>query len=89
MKASQVLDNLRALMSYEELEATARSSGALQRVRRLHPVMMLEALLATVGNWGGRLADALRYLELVHGIKVNRASFYKRLDRTFGGSCTR
>jgi putative transposase len=84
MKPATVLADLRRLMSHEELEAMARSSGALVRVRRLHPVMMLEAMLATTANSGGRLADALRYLELTHGISVNRSSFYKRLDVQFG-----
>jgi putative transposase len=84
MKPSAVLANLRQLMSYEELEAAARGSGALVRVRRLHPVVMLEAMLATTANAGGRLADALRYLELMHDISVNRSSFYKRLDAQFG-----
>lgn len=83
MKATKVLSNLRKLLSFEELEDQARASGALVRVRSLHPVMMLEALLATVGNTGGRFADALRYLEHVHKVRVDRSSFYKRLDTTF------
>lgn len=83
MKAAKVLGNLRQLLSFEELESQARASGALVRVRRLHPVMMLEAMLATVGNSGGRLADALRYLELYYKVRVDRSSFYKRLDATF------
>ncbi len=80
MKPEVVLANLRQLMSYEELETQARASGALMRERKLHPVMMLEAMLATAGNSGGRLADALRYIELQYGIRVDRSSFYKRLD---------
>lgn len=83
MKAEVVLSNLRELMSYEELESAARASGAIVRERRLHPVVMLEAMLATGGNSGGRLADALRYLEVAHGIKVDRSSFYKRLNESF------
>jgi putative transposase len=83
MQASQVLSNLRTVMSYDELEQQARASGALCRQRRLHPVRMLEAMLATAGNSGGRLADALRYLEIQYDVKVNRSSFYKRLDETF------
>lgn len=83
MKPEIVLAQLRELMSYDELEAQARASGALVRVRTLHPVAMLEAMLATTGHSGGRLADALRYLELEHRIKVDRSSFYKRLDATF------
>lgn len=83
MKSAKVLGNLRKLLSYEELEAQARASGALVRVRALHPVIMLEAMLATVGNSGGRLADALRYLELYYKVRVDRSSFYKRLDKTF------
>jgi hypothetical protein len=83
MKPSKVLKNLRSLLSYEELESEARAQGALMRVRSLHPVQMLEALLATSGQDGGRLADALRYLEFQYGVKVDRSSFYKRLDGTF------
>jgi len=83
MKIEQVLHNLRDVLSHEELEAEARASGALVRKRLLHPVMMLEAMLATSNASGGRLADALRYLEYTHGVKVNRSSFYKRLDGSF------
>lgn len=83
MTPSKVLSNLRSLMSFEELEAQARESGALQRKRLLHPVLMLEAMLATVATTGGRLADGLRYLEFQHGVKVNRSSFYKRMNTTF------
>ncbi|MDH5492276.1 MAG: hypothetical protein OEY14_10015, partial [Myxococcales bacterium] len=83
MKIEQVLRNLREVLSYEELEAEARATGALVRERLLHPVMMLEAMLATSKGSGGRLADALRYLEYTDGVKVNRSSFYKRLDGSF------
>lgn len=83
MKVEAVLANLRALLSFEELESEARASGALVRVRKLHPVQMLEAMLASSSNSGGRLADALRYLEFQHGVVVDRSSFYKRLDATF------
>jgi hypothetical protein len=83
MKVEAVLANLRALLSFEELETEARASGALVRVRKLHPVQMLEAMLASSSNSGGRLADALRYLEYQHGVVVDRSSFYKRLDATF------
>ncbi len=83
MKPQDALRNLRGLLSFEELEATARETKALTRVRKLHPIEMLEAMLATAGRGGGRLADALRYLERERGIKVHRASFYKRLDEDF------
>ena len=83
MKTQDVVCNLRSLLSFEELETTARETKALTRVRKLHPIMMLEAMLATAGRSSGRLADALRYLEREHGIKVHRASFYKRLDADF------
>ena len=83
MKPQELVRNLRALLSFDELESLAREADALSRVRKLHPVMMLEAMLATAGHAGGRLADALRYLERERGIKVHRASFYKRLDADF------
>lgn len=83
MKPELVLSNLRTLLSFEELETQARAAGALHRKPTLHPVMMLEAMLATAGRAGGRLADALRYLEQEHGIDVGRSAFYKRLNETF------
>lgn len=83
MKPQELVRNLRALLSFDELESLARDADALSRVRKLHPVVMLEAMLATAGHAGGRLADALRYLERERGIKVHRASFYKRLDADF------
>lgn len=83
MKTQDVVRNLRSLLCFEDLELIARETNALSRVRKLHPIMMLEAMLATAGRGSGRLADALRYLERERGIKVHRASFYKRLDKDF------
>lgn len=83
VKPQELVRNLRALVSFEELEQVARETQALTRVRKLHPVEMLEAMLATMGHASGRLADAMRYLERERGIKVHRASFYKRLDEDF------
>lgn len=83
MEPKTVLANLRTLLSFDELDSMARTARALVRKPLLHPVLMLEALLATSGQDGGRLADALRHLEVFHDIHVNRSAFYKRLNETF------
>jgi len=88
MKSIQVLSNHRELSSFEELESLPRSTGVLERKRRLHPVQMLEGLLASAGCSGGRLSDALRYQELRYSVRVNRSSFCKRLDETFCEVCS-
>ena len=83
MDPKTVLANLRTLLCYDELDSMARKAGAVVRKPKLHPVLMLEAMLATSGQDGGRLADALRHLEVFHDIHVDRSAFYKRLTETF------
>ncbi|MEL6368863.1 MAG: IS4 family transposase [Pseudomonadota bacterium] len=84
MEGSEVAKNLEDLLSFEQLEQEARASGALQRkVKKLHPVRLLEAMLSTRRYRAGHLSAALSYLEMVHGIEVNRSSFYQRLTQGY------
>jgi putative transposase len=84
MDGRVVASNLEKLLSFEELEEEARSCGALRRkVKKLHPVRMLEAMLSTRGQREGHLSNALCYLEAHYGVQVNRSSFYQRLTEGY------
>lgn len=83
MKVSETASSLKKLLSFSELEGYARATGALQRERKLHPVEMLEAMLAAQGDPAGRLSGALHYLRWRKGVRVNRSSFYQRLNQSY------
>ena len=83
MRTDDMVEALQALLSYEELDDLARTSGALKRQRKLHPVMILEGLLATSGDGDGRLAGALDYVRWTYDIEVNRSAIYKRATEEF------
>jgi len=83
MQTASMVEALQALLSYDELDELAQETGALKRRRKLHPVMLLEGLLATSGDGDGRLAGALNYVRWTYDIEVNRSAIYKRATKEF------
>lgn len=83
MKTETMVEALQGLLRYDELDDLARETGALKRNRKLHPIMILEGLLATSGDGNGRLAGALDYVRWTYGIEANRSAIYKRATAEF------
>lgn len=77
------------MLDLEALEGLAKEAGAQKRRRKLHPVQMLEALMAGRRDEAGYPSGALGHLKLAYGVDVDRSSFYQRLTKEFFRFCRR
>lgn len=84
MSNHTLLNSFRKLFDDSALLERARAMGVVQRLRRIHPVDLVQALvLSTIGEESRSIASARRTLGAISGQTPEESSFYDRFTAPF------